>query len=90
MAFLNFSAQQASANARIINYSSNISALIYFLVQGGRIFWPIAFVAIAGSICGNWIGSGMVLKNADKIVMPVFRFVLILLLLKCGYDLIYG
>lgn len=89
MAFLNFSAQQASANARIINYSSNISALIYFLVQG-RIFWPIAFVAIAGSICGNWIGSGMVLKNADRIVMPVFRFVLTLLLLKCGYDLIYA
>ncbi len=87
MAFLNFSAREASANARIVNYASNLSALIYFLVQG-RIFWPIAAVAIAGSICGNWIGSGMVLKSADKVVMPVFRLVLVLLLLKCGYDLL--
>lgn len=86
MAFLNFSAREASANARIVNYSSNVSALIYFLIQG-KIFWPIAFVAIAGSICGNWIGSGMVLKSADKVVMPVFRLVLVLLMLKCGYDL---
>ncbi|PIE72751.1 MAG: hypothetical protein CSA20_06120 [Deltaproteobacteria bacterium] len=86
MAFLNFSAREASANARIVNYASNISACIYFLVQG-RIFWPIAFVAIAGSLCGNWLGSGLVLKSADKIVMPVFRLVLILLMLKCGYDL---
>lgn len=88
MAFLNFSARQASANARIVNYASNVSALIYFLAQG-RIFWPIAVVAIAGSICGNWIGSGLVLKSADKVVMPVFRLVLVLLMVKCGYDLFF-
>lgn len=86
MAFLSMSAKEASANARIVNYASNLSAFLYFLYQG-RIFWPVATVAIAGSLCGNWLGSGMVLKDADKIVGPVFRFVLVLLLLKCGYDL---
>lgn len=86
MAFLNFSTLEASANARIVNYASNVSALIYFLLQG-RIYWPIALVAIVGSICGNWIGSGLVIKSADKIVVPVFRFVLFMLLTKCGYDL---
>ncbi len=86
MAFLNMTTREASANARIVNYASNLSAFVYFLIQG-RIFWPIAAVAIAGSICGNWIGSGLVLKNADKVVVPVFRFVLLLLMMKCGYDL---
>ncbi len=86
MAFLNMTTREASANARIVNYASNLSAFFFFLFQG-RIFWPIAAVAIAGSICGNWIGSGLVLKNADKVVVPVFRFVLLLLLVKCGYDL---
>ena len=86
MVFLHMSTREASANARIVNYASNISAFIYFLIQG-RIFWPVAIIAIAGSICGNWMGSGLVINNADKVVVPVFRFVLVLLMLKCGYDL---
>ena len=86
MILLHLNTREASANARIVNYASNVSAFIYFLIQG-KIFWPVALVAIAGSICGNWVGSGMVINNADKVVIPVFRFVLILLLLKCGYDL---
>ena len=86
MLFLHMSTKEASANARIVNYASNVSAFIYFLYQG-RIYWPIALVAIAGAICGNWLGSGLVINNADKVVVPVFRFVLTLLMLKCGYDL---
>ncbi len=86
LVFLNFSPQQASANARLINYASNIAAFLFFVLNG-RIFWPIAFVAIAGSLCGNWIGSGMVLSRADTIVVPVFRAVLTLLMVKCGWDL---
>ncbi len=86
MVFLHFSVKEASANARIVNYASNISAFVYFLLHD-RIFWPIAAVAIAGSICGNWLGSGLVLQNAERVVVPVFRFVLALLMIKCGYDL---
>jgi len=89
MLFLHFNTRAASANARIVNYASNVSAFIYFLIQG-KIFWPVAIVAIAGSICGNWIGSGLVINNADRVVVPVFRFVLALLMVKCGYDLFWA
>ncbi|MCW9049365.1 MAG: TSUP family transporter [Deltaproteobacteria bacterium] len=86
MIFLHMNTREASANGRVVNYASNVSAFIYFLIQG-KIFWPIALVAITASICGNWLGSGMVINNADKVVVPVFRFALALLMLKCGYDL---
>ncbi len=86
MILLHMNTKEASANARIVNYASNVSAFIYFLILG-KIYWPVALVAIAGSISGNWLGSGLVINNADKIVVPVFRFVLTLLLIKCGYDL---
>ncbi|PLY03042.1 MAG: hypothetical protein C0622_04945 [Desulfuromonas sp.] len=86
MVFLHMTTREASANARIVNYASNLSAFVYFLVQG-KIYWPIALVAICGAICGNWLGSGMVIRNADRVVVPVFRFVLGLLMLKCAYDL---
>lgn len=86
MALLHMSTRDAAANARIVNYASNVSAFVYFIVQG-RIYWPLAVVAIAGSICGNWLGSGLVLKQADRVVVPVFRLVLVLLMIKCGSDL---
>lgn len=88
MLFLHMNAREASANARIVNYASNVSAFAYFLIQG-RIFWQIAVVAVFASIFGNWLGSGLVLSNADRIVVPVFRFVLLMLMLKCSYDLFF-
>jgi len=89
MVFLNMNPREASTNARVVNYASNLSAFVYFLIQG-RIYWPVALVAIGGSICGNWLGSGLVINNAERIVVPVFRFVLSLLMLKCAYDLFIG
>lgn len=88
MILLHMGTREASANARIVNYASNVSAFIYFLIQD-RIYWPVALVAIAGSICGNWLGSGLVIKDSDRVVVPVFRFVLLMLMLKCSYDLFF-
>ena len=89
MLVLHMGTREASANARIVNYASNLAAFFYFLLHG-RIFWPVALVAIVASICGNWLGSGLVLKNADRVVVPVFRGVLLVLMLKCGYDLFFA
>lgn len=84
--FLHMNYKQASANARMINYISNISALIFFMGEG-RIYWPVALVALCGAVIGNYLGSGLVLKHAEKIVGPVFRLILIGLLIKCAFDL---
>lgn len=89
MMFLHMSTREASANARIVNYASNIAAFAYFLIQG-RIFWPVALVAIVASIAGNWLGSGLVIRNADRVVVPVFRLVMLGLMLKCSYDLFFA
>jgi uncharacterized membrane protein YfcA len=84
--FLNLNALQASATGRIINFSSNISSFIYFAYTG-RVMWEVAIVAVAGSILGNWIGSGLVLTKAKDIIKPVFNLVIVLLLVKCIYSL---
>ncbi len=84
--FLNFSMKYASANARIINYSSNLAAFFTFLMSG-KILWSIAAIAIVASMTGNFIGSRLVINKADKAIKPVFNFVLFLLLAKCIYDL---
>ena len=85
--FLNFNLKSASANARLLNYASNFSAFISFLILG-KIIWSVAALGIVASLVGNYFGSQMMMKNADKIIKPIFTFVLVLLMCKCAYELI--
>lgn len=84
---LGMNLQGASANARLLNYSSNLSAFVAFLMAG-RILWSVALIAILGSLLGNFMGSKLMLEKSDKIIKPVFNLVLILLMAKCLYDLV--
>lgn len=80
---------QASSHGRLVNFASNLGALAYF---GGmsQILWQVAGVAIAGSVLGNWLGSGLVLRRQAAVVRPVFFGVLALLLVKVIWDFMSG
>lgn len=84
---IGFNLTTASGNAKLVNLSSNISALITFIIGGKVVFWigiPAAFFGIAG----NWIGSGLAIKKGAKIIRPVFIGVMVLLFVKIAFDLI--
>lgn len=85
--FLNMNLLKASANARIINFASNISAFFLFLYKG-FIVWKLVPVAISGALIGNYFGSGYVIKGNVKLVKVVFNLVLLGLLVKSIYDLV--
>ncbi len=75
------SMKQASAATKIINLSSNVSALITFLISGAVDYR----LGIAGAVCciaGHYVGAGMVVKDGTKIVKPVVIFVLAALFIK--------
>lgn len=86
--FLNMSMVEASPNARVINFTSNVSAFLFFLFKG-MILWKVAAIAILASLTGNHLGSGVVLKGNHRLVQYVFNFVLVLLLLKSLYGLVF-
>lgn len=71
----------ASGNVKLINLSSNVAALVTFLLSG----YVHVVYGIAGAIfclLGHYIGSGLVMKNGSKIVRPVIVLVLLLLFVK--------
>lgn len=76
----------ASGNMKIVNLSSNISALITSLIAG-KVFITLGLIAAGFSIAGHYIGSGLIIKNGSKVVKPVIITVLVLLLLKVSFDL---
>lgn len=73
----------ASGNTKLVNLSSNIAALITWIVNGKI----VAVLGLAGAIfcmAGHYVGAGMVMQKGTKVVRPVILTVLGLLFLKVG------
>jgi uncharacterized membrane protein YfcA len=78
---LNLKEKEASANARVLNYASNVGALLFF-VSSWNFSFQIAALGIGASLLGNFLGSHMVIHHAARWVRPLFFLVLFGLLFK--------
>ena len=76
----------ASGNTKLINLSSNLAAFVTFAV-GGKILWQIGLPAAVFGMLGNYVGSGLALKNGAKVIRPMFIVVLVLLLGRLIWEL---
>jgi uncharacterized protein len=61
---------QATANAKCLNFASNIASLTLFIVSG-KILWLVGGVMIAGQIVGASIGSRLILSKGNTIIRPL-------------------
>ncbi len=73
--------KRASGLTKVINLSSNVAALLTFIVNG-KVFYPLGLIGGCFCIAGHYIGSGMVVANGRKIVRPVVLAVLVILFVK--------
>ena len=79
--FAKFSIKKANAHTKVINLSTNIAALVVFLLNG-QVLIPLGIAAAVSNMLGNYAGSGLVMTKGVKIVKPLIIFVLTLLLVK--------
>ncbi|MCL2180526.1 MAG: TSUP family transporter [Treponema sp.] len=75
----------ASGNAKLINFSSNLSALTLFLLNG-RVLIPLGICAALFNMLGAYIGSGLVIHKGSKIVRVTILVVLALIFIKLVWD----
>ena len=73
--------EQANAHTKVINFSTNVAALVVFLLHG-QVLIPLGIAAALSNMLGNYFGSGLVMTKGPKIVKPLIIFVLTLLLVK--------
>ena len=66
--------EKATGNVKVVNLTSNISALITF-VLAGKILWVLG-------LSGHYLGAHMVVKNGVKVIKPIILLVLVLLMIK--------
>lgn len=81
------SLKDAAGMTKIINLTSNVTALTVFLING-KVFIPLGLIAALFSISGNFVGAKTFTKNGARIARPVTIGVLVILFAKIIYELI--
>jgi uncharacterized protein len=84
---IGFDLATASGNTKVVNLASNIAALVAF-IAGGAVVFSIGIPAALSGVLGNWIGSGLAIRNGAKVIRPVFTGVMVLLFGKILWDLL--
>ena len=81
--------QQASADAKVVNFASNLAAAALFATRGSAV-WAVALPMAIGQLAGGWMGAHVVVRGGDVVVRAVARVVVAALLVKLAIDLAYG
>lgn len=75
----------ASGSAKIVNLSSNISALISHAINGNILF-ALAVPAMLCAAAGGYIGSALAIKKGAKFVRIVMMCMMVVLVVKLFID----
>jgi len=58
---------QATANAKVFNFMSNVGSLVAFLI-GGKVLFMIAIPLALANMAGNFFGSRLAIKKGESVI----------------------
>ena len=82
---LGLNLKSATAQTKIMNFTSNIVSLGVFIV-GGQVLWTVGIIMGAGQILGAYIGSTLVVKKDVAFIRVFFLTIVGITILKLLYD----
>lgn len=88
VSIIGFDFLHASAMAKIVNWATNLGALLYF-VPNGHVIWALGAAVAAGNVIGGFIGARTAIRLGSGFVRVVFLIVVTALILKLGFDFLF-
>ncbi|MBK1643957.1 hypothetical protein CKO25_04645 [Thiocapsa imhoffii] len=85
VALLGYNIRRATAQTKLLNFASNLTALFVFVIAD-QVVWLLAAVMAVGQLIGAWIGSHLVWKHGMALIRPLLVSVSILISLKLFWD----
>lgn len=73
---LGYNLIKATAHAKLLNFCSNVAALIYFIIAG-TIIWQLGIILFCGQVIGGVIGARLVVSKGKSIIKMVMVIVTI-------------
>jgi uncharacterized membrane protein YfcA len=87
MAVLKDSVVGASANAKVVNFASNLASVLWF-AHAGSVDWSVALPMATGQLAGGYLGARLTVRNGQALVRRATLAVVAGLILKLTWDLI--
>jgi uncharacterized membrane protein YfcA len=79
----------ASADAKVVNFASNLATVVTFASRG-LVAWEIALPMALGQLIGGVIGAQLALRGGARVVRAVVVAVSLALIAKLTRDLLAG
>jgi len=81
VALLGHNLRRATAHAKLLNFTSNLAALLLFLI-GGQLVWSLGLAMALGQVVGAYLGSHLVLRHGVRLVRPLLVIVSLVMSLR--------
>ncbi len=81
IALLGYSITAATAHTKVLNATSNVASLLFFII-GGQVVWAYGLVMMLGQVFGARLGSGMVLSRGQTLIRPMILAVSLIMTAK--------
>ena len=82
---LGFNLTRATGSTKVMNFASNLSSLLFFLLGGNVLLVP-GLTMGAGQLLGAWIGSHLVVTKGARFIRPVFISMVLAITAKLLYQ----
>ncbi|OCG59384.1 hypothetical protein A9G41_04765 [Gilliamella sp. Nev5-1] len=80
-----FNLTKATAHTKVLNFTSNLAGLLFFIV-GGEVIWSIGLIMLVGQFIGARLGAKMVIAKGRKLIRPMLITVSTLMSIKLIYE----
>ena len=75
----------ATANTKILNLTTNICSLIFFIILG-KVEFYIAIPMSLANMLGGYLGAKSAIKSGNKFIRWIFLFMALALAIKYYYN----
>jgi uncharacterized membrane protein YfcA len=81
-----FNFLSASASSKLINFATNLSAVLYFGFTDNIFYKAAIFMALCNML-GSLVGTRLAILKGNKFVRVFFLIIVSILIIKLGYDI---
>lgn len=85
VALLGYSLSRATAHTKLLNFASNLAALLFFL-PSGHVLWRYGLLMACGQFIGAWLGAHLVLRHGARLIRPILVAASLAISLKLLID----
>jgi uncharacterized membrane protein YfcA len=85
---MGFDFLHASANAKLVNLSTNLGSITLFILKG-QIIWAVALPMAASNALGGWLGAKLAISKGNDFIRIFFLVVMCGTILRFAYDVFF-